>query len=55
MWLGTFMKRSEIKEYDTLLTGDIKIPENDAYKVKESEVSELKFLNKTAYNELILA
>ena len=52
MWSGKFMARSGIKGYNVLLTGDTKNLED---KTKEKEVSDLKFLNKTAYNELIPA
>ena len=38
-----------------LLTGDKKILADEADETKEKVVSELKFLNKTAYNGLILA
>ena len=46
------MARYGIKGYNVLLTGDTKNLED---KTKEKEVSDLKFLNNTAYNELILA
>ena len=49
------MERSGIKGYNVLLTGDNKNPADDADKTKEKLVSYLKFLNKTAYNEFILA
>ena len=55
MWSGNFMERSGIKVYNVLLTGDNKNPADDADKTKEKLVSYLKFLNKTAYNEFILA
>ena len=48
------MEWSGIKEYDVLPTGDKNIPAGEAYKTKVEEVSELKLLNKTAYNKLIL-
>ena len=55
MWQGNFIAGARIKGYDTLLKGDNKIPKYDADKTKDKGVSELNFLNKTAYNNLILA
>ena len=49
------MARYEIRVYDVLLTVDKKIPSDNSYKVKLEGVSELKLLNKKAYNELIPA
>ena len=49
------MEISGIKEYDVLLTVDKKILAYDANKTNIEGVSELNLLNKTAYNELILA
>ena len=50
------MEISGIKVYNTLLTGDKKITADDADKIKDEEVTtELKLLNKKAYNELILS
>ena len=49
------MARSGIKGYDVLLTDDSKITAYDKDKTKERGVSDLELLNKTAYNELILA
>ena len=54
MWLGKLITRHGIKGYDTLLTGDKKIPGDDTNKTKHRGFSELKFLNKTSYNDLIL-
>ena len=55
MWLGNSMARYGIKEFNTLLTGDNKIPvyyeEEKIYK----GVPGPKLLNNTAYNQLIIA
>ena len=53
MWLGKFMEISGIKGYNILITCDNKIHADDPHKTKEKN-SELKLLNGTAYNELIL-
>ena len=53
--VGKFMERSEMKGYDVLLTGDNKILADDVYKANEKWVYALKLLNKTAYNDPILA
>ena len=49
------MERYGIKGYDVLLTGDKKIPIDDPEEKKVKEVSELRLINKTTYNELILS
>ena len=49
------MEGSGIKGCDVILTGGNIIPEYDADETKEKGFSDLKFLNKTVYNELILA
>ena len=49
------MARSGINRYNILLTGDKKIPEDDTDKTKDEGVTEPHFLNKIAYNDLILA
>ena len=54
MWSGKFIVGSEIKGYDTLLKCDEKIPADYSDRTKEKGVYEFKYLNKTAYNELIL-
>ena len=49
------MEISEMNWYDTLLTVDKKILEDGTDKTKyEVVTTELKFVNKTAYNDLIL-
>ena len=53
--IGRIHSKIWIKVYGVLLTGDKKILEDEADETKEKVVSELKFLNKTAYNGLILA
>ena len=53
MWSGKFMVISGIKGYHVLLTGDKKIPADDADKAKGKYISALKLLNFTAYNEMI--
>ena len=53
MWSREFAERAEIKGCDVLLTGDKKILADDTDEKKG--VSDLKLLNKTAYNELIPA
>ena len=55
MWSGKFMARAGIEGYDILLTGDTRIPADDAGERKNKGVeSTLKLLNKKAYNEIIL-
>ena len=49
------MERAGIKVYHFLLTGAKKIPADDADERKEKEISALKLLYVTAYNEIILA
>ena len=50
------MKRAVINVYDTPLTGDTEISDDNAYKTKDNVVMDtLKLLNKTAYKKLILA
>ena len=50
------MAISGINGYDNLFIDYKKIPEYDADKTKyEGVTTTLKFLNKTSYNELILA
>ena len=60
--VGKFMARSGIKGYHVLLTGvkiitsDDKDETNYRKRIREEkEITELKLLNFTAYNELILA
>ena len=53
MWLRKSMSRTGIKGYHILITGDKNILVGDALK-KIKSFSELKLLNKTAYNNLIL-
>ena len=53
--VGKFMTGAGIKGHETLLTGDKKILSDNADKTKPKGVSKSKLLNKTAYNELILA
>ena len=48
------MARAGIKGYHFLLTGAKKIPDYDADKQKK-DISALKLLNFTVYNNLILA
>ena len=55
MWSGNFTEIAVIRGYNTLLTGDKKILKYDTDQAKDKRVSESNFLNKTAYNELILA
>ena len=56
MWLGKFIEKDGMRGYSILLTGDMKIPADDAKETKNKEVTTtLKFLKKTAYNELILS
>ena len=56
MWLGKFIERAGMRGYSILLTGDMKIPADDAKETKNKEVTTtLKFLKKTDYNELILS
>ena len=42
-------------QYHVLITGSTKIPADGEDKIQEKEISELKLLNFTAYNELMLA
>ena len=51
--LGKFIAGYGIKGYDTPLKGDKKIPVYDADETKYEGVTELKLLNKTAYNGMI--
>ena len=53
--VGKFMARSGIKEYHVLITGNKKIPEDDADKTQEKDIAAPKLLNFTAYNDLIHA
>ena len=55
MWSGKFMARYVIRVYNVLIIGGWKILEDDADKTKVKVISELNLINKTAYNELILA
>ena len=55
MWSVKFAARVVIKGYDVLLTGDNTILVYDAEKTKLKGFYELKLLNKTANNDLILA
>ena len=48
------MERSLIMGYNTLLKGDKKIPVDDSDKTKDKGVPKLKFINKIAYNKLII-
>ena len=48
------MTRSGIKGYHVLLPGAREIPANNADKTKVKEISSLKLLNFTTYNNLIL-
>ena len=54
MWSVKSMARYGIKGYDLLLPGDKIALSDDTYETKVKRVSELKLLNKTAYNELRL-
>ena len=54
MRLANFMTRSGIKGYHVLLPGAREIPVNNADKTKVKEISSLKLLNFTTYNNLIL-
>ena len=54
MWLVKFMVGSEIKVYYVLLTVDKKIPADDADETKYKGFTELNFLDKTSYNEIVI-
>ena len=54
MWSVKFMAIYGIKRYDNLWTGDKKILLDETDETKHGLVTELNFLNKAAYNELIL-
>ena len=54
MWLVKFMAINGIKLYDVLLTGDKKIPADDADETKYKGFTELNFLDKTSYNEIVI-
>ena len=55
MLSGKFMARDEIKGYDILPRGDVKTLTDDRYKTNKNIVNAaFKFLNKTAYNEIII-
>ena len=47
--------RTEIRGYNTVLTGDKEILSYDTEESKDTGVSEFKLPNKTACNKLILA
>ena len=49
------MERAVIKGYHVLLTGDKTIPSDDKDKTKQKEIAEIKLLNFTVYNKLVLA
>ena len=55
MWSDKFMARDEIQGYDIQLTGGMKILVYDTGEGGDIVTHTLKFLNRTNYNELILA
>ena len=56
MWSVNFVARAVLKGYDILLTGNTKIPADEAEEIKYKEVTVmLELLNKTSYTQLILA
>ena len=54
MWWVKFMEEARIKGYHFLLTVAKKILADDEDKIQEREIAELKLLNLTAYNEIII-
>ena len=54
MWWGKFTAIAGIKGHNTLLTGDKIIRADDKDKKIYKVFSELKLLNKTEFNKLIL-
>ena len=54
MWSGKFMARYGIKGYHVLLICAKNISADDVGKTQEKEISTLKLLNFTAYNEITL-
>ena len=58
MWSDKFMAKASMKEYDGILDGSIIITDDDSTTMTTAQKETLekaKKLNKTAYNELILA
>ena len=55
MWSEKLIARSGIKGYDTSVTGDNKILADGSEKTRYKRVSDLKLLNKTAYNKMLQA
>ena len=55
MWLRKFTARDLFNGYYFLLTGDRKNLEDDTDKKKVKGISELNFINKIAYNDLIVS